>query len=201
MLQIPLIHLLVVLSAIMMLVGGFYYTRDTLAGRTKPNRVSWSMWALAPLISAGAALSSDADGWATVRVVVGGIVPLVIFLASFVNRQSYWRLSSFDISCGVLSVVALIAWGLVDSPKSAILLATVGNTFASIPTLLKAWRYPETETKLIYVTSFISTLLILPAIPVWNIENAAFQMSLLISTAAMVFAVYRTHLFPVAQKQ
>ncbi len=191
MFNIAFIHWLVILSAAIMLVGGYYYTRDTLAGRTKPNRVSWSMWALAPLISAGAALSSDADGWASVRVVVGGIVPLVIFMASFVNKNSYWRLNGFDITCGILSLVALVFWGLADSPRAAIVLATLGNTFASVPTLVKAWRYPETETKITYITSFISVILILPAIPLWNIENAVFQISLLITTGVLLFAVYR----------
>ncbi len=42
---------LVVVSGLLMVWGGYGYLRDTLAGRTKPNRVSWSLWALAPLIS------------------------------------------------------------------------------------------------------------------------------------------------------
>ena len=187
-------QLLVIVSALLMIWGGYAYFRDTLAGKTKPNRVSWFLWALAPLVSIGAAFSADADVWASVRVIIGGIVPAIIFLVSFVNKNSYWRLERFDWFCGGLSLLALFFWALADSPLIAILLATIANTFASIPTFIKAWHYPETETKLIFVTSFLSAILIIPAIPEWNIENSAFQIMLMVSTAALLFAVYRKQL-------
>lgn len=191
MFELTLPHFLVILSAVIMLIGGYACVRDTLSGKTKPNRVSWFLWALAPLISVGAALSSNADIWPMIRVIVGGVVPLTVFIASYANRHGYWRLTRFDIGCGALSLLALMFWIFANSPLVAILLATSSNTLASIPTLVKAWKYPETETKLIYLTSFISTLLILPSIPVWNIENSAFQISLLVTTGVLLFAVIR----------
>ena len=184
-------QLLVVISTLLMFWGGYDYLRDTLAGKTKPNRVSWSLWALAPLISLGAAFSADADLWASVRVLVGGIVPAVIFLASFINKNSYWRLGRFDWFCGGLSLVALFFWQFADSPLVAVLLATTANTFASVPTFIKAWNYPETESRLIFIMSFLSAVLIIPAIPVWTIANSAFQIGLMLTTGAMVLAIYR----------
>ena len=184
-------QILVVISALLLFWGGYDYLRDTLAGKTKPNRVSWSLWALAPLISLGAAFSADADLWASVRVLVGGIVPAVIFLASFINKNSYWRLGRFDWFCGGLSLVALFFWQFADSPLVAVLLATTANTFASVPTFIKAWNYPETESRLIFIMSFLSAVLIIPAIPVWTIANSAFQIGLMLTTGAMVLAIYR----------
>ena len=163
-------HSLVIISTLLMLWGGYAYFRDTLAGRTKPNRVSWFLWALAPLVSLSAAFSVDADIWASVRVLVGGVVPGVIFLGSFFNRKSYWQLTWFDWFCGGLSLTALLFWQLASSPLIAVLLATAANTFASIPTFIKAWNFPETETRLIYINSFLSAVLIIPAIPVWNLS-------------------------------
>ena len=151
--MLTLAQWLVVVSAVLMLWGGYDYLRDTLAGKTKPNRVSWSLWALAPLISLGAAFSAGADLWASVRVIVGGIVPATIFFASFVNKNSYWRLKTFDWFCGGLSLAALIFWQIADSPLMAVLLASLANTFASVPTFVKAWNYPETESRLIFIMS------------------------------------------------
>ena len=153
---------LVIVSALLLLWGGYACLRDTLAGRTKPNRVTWFLWALAPLVSFGAAFSADADNWASVRVLVGGIVPAVIFLGSFVNKNSYWRLTRFDWLCGGLSLTALLFWQFVNSPLIAVLLATAANAFASIPTFIKAWNFPETESRLIFVTGFLSAILIIP---------------------------------------
>ena len=184
-------QLLVVVSVLLMVWGAYDYLRDTLAGKTKPNRVSWSLWALAPLISLGAAFDANADVWASIRVLVGGIVPAVIFLASFINKNSYWRLGRFDWFCGGLSLAALVFWQLADSPLVAVLLATAANTLATIPTLVKAWNYPETESRLIFITSFISAILIIPAIPVWTIANSTFQIGLMLTTGALLVAIYR----------
>ena len=187
-------HLLVLFSAGLSIYGSYAYIRDTLKGTSKPNRVSFFLWALAPLIGTSAALYAHADVWATVRIFMSGFMPLLIFLASFINLQSYWKLTAFDYLCGAFSVLALVIWGLADSPQLAILFAAIADGFACIPTLRKAWYYPETETGMAYIMSFIAALIVIPAIPVWNIENSAFQIYLLSANTLLMFAVYRKRL-------
>ena len=187
------VHYLVVLSAIINIAGSYVYIKDTLKGKTKPNRVSWLMWSIAPLIGTLAALSLHADIWATVRIFLAGFLPLIIFIASFINQQSYWKLTKFDFICGMCSVFAIVVWVFIDLPRISILLAAIGDGFAALPTLVKAWKYPETETGLTYITSFLAVLLIIPSIPKWNIENSAFQIYLLIANALLLFAVYRKY--------
>lgn len=192
--DISFVHWLVILSALISLSGNLVYIRDTLAGRTKPNRVSWSLWAAAPIIATVAALSAHADGWATVRIFISGFTPLLVFAASFLNPNAYWKLGKFDFICGAVAVIGLILWGLADSPRLAILFLAIADGFACIPTLIKAWKHPETETGFAYITSFVAVLIVLPSIPVWNIENSAFQIYLLIANTALLFTVYRKKL-------
>src|SRR3989339_1097658 len=96
-------HWLVIISVLISVGGSYTYISDTLSGKTKPNRVSWLMWSLAPLISLGAALSSGGDLWANMRVFTAGFIPLVIFCVSFINPKSYWKLNFFDLACGLCS--------------------------------------------------------------------------------------------------
>lgn len=184
-------HWLVVLSAVISITGASAYIRDTLSGKSKPNRVTWGMWALSPLIGTVAAFSANADVWATTRIFLAGFLPLLVFIASFVNPKSYWRLTIFDLLCGVCSILALVVWGITSSPIFAILIAATGDGFATLPTLKKAWVHPETETGITYIAGFVSVLLIIPSIPVWNIENSAFQAYLLIANTLLLFVVYR----------
>lgn len=193
-LGLSFIHWLVILSAFISIAGSAAYIHDTLKGKTKPNRVSWSMWAIAPLIGTAAALYSHADIWATTRIFLAGFIPLLVILASFINPQSYWKLTIFDFVCGIFSLLALIVWGGINSPRSAILFAAIGDGFAAIPTIRKAWQYPETETGLTYLAGFIAVVLIIPSIPEWNIENSAFQIYLLIVNTLLLFVVYRKRL-------
>ena len=188
------VHWLVILSALISIGGAAVYIRDTITGETRPNLVSWSMWALAPLIGTAAAFASGADIWATVRIFLAGFLPLLVVIASFFNKNSFWRPTIFDLACGVFSLLALVVWGLTDSPKVAILLAAIGDGFAAMPTIVKAWKFPETETGAVYIASLVSVILVIPSIPTWNIENSAFQIYLLVVNVILVAAVYRKKL-------
>lgn len=192
---ISFVHWLVVISALISVAGSAAYIRDTLAGRTKPNRLSWAMWAIAPLIGTGAALYANADPWTTVRIFLAGFIPLLVVFFSFFNRKSYWKLGVFDFICGALSLVALAAWLIADSPRIAILLAAAGDGFAALPTIKKAWINPETETGLTYIASLVSVILVLPSITIWNIENASFQIYLLVVNTILIISVYRRRFF------
>jgi hypothetical protein len=191
MFEISFVHWLVIISVFISVGGSITYIRDTITGKTKPNRVSWGLWAFAPLVGTAAAFSAHADLWATSRIFLAGFIPLIVFIVSFVNRNSYWKLTLFDFLCGACSVVALIVWLAIDSPSLAILFAALGDGFAALPTIVKAWKYPETESGFIFIASLISVLLILPSIPKWDIVNSAFQIYLLVVNAALIAAVYR----------
>ncbi len=194
-LGIAFVHWLVILSALISLTGSIAYIRDTIKGTTKPNRVSYFVWALAPILGAAAAVAAGADLWATIRVFVSGLIPLVVLLVSVFNPQSYWKITRFDLLCGVAALVALGFWLLADSPIIAILFFAIADGFALIPTLIKAWRFPETETGYAYIAGLIAVLLVIPSIPVWNIENSAFQIYLLIANILLIGCVYRKKLF------
>lgn len=193
-LGLAFVHWLVVLSVCISITGSIAYIRDTIKGTTKPNKVSYFVWALAPLLGTGAALDAGADFWATVRVFISGLVPFATLMVSFFNPQSYWKLSIFDWLCGAFALIALGFWLLAGSPVIAVLLLAIADGFALIPTLIKTWRYPETETGYAFVAGLIAVLLVLPSIPVWNIENSAFQIYLLIANIALIVAVYRKKL-------
>jgi hypothetical protein len=195
MIEFSFAHWLVIISVCISVFGGVVYVRDTIRGSTKPNRVSWSMWALAPLIGAGAALNAHADAWATSRILLAGLIPLIVFIASFVNRRSYWKLTFFDFLCGVCSLMAIISWFSAHSPTIAVLLSALGDGFASLPTIHKAWLHPETETGTTFLAGLIATVLVLPSIPIWNIQNSAFQIYLMVVNVVLLFAIYRRRIF------
>ena len=91
----------------------------------------------------------------------------------------------------ICSIVAIVLWAVLNSPRMAILLAAIGDGFASLPTIVKAWKFPKTETGITYAAGLVSSLLFIPSIPEWNIENSAFQIYLLIGNSAILFAIYR----------
>jgi hypothetical protein len=188
------VQYLVLLGAIIQLVGALSYIRGTLRGVTKPNRVTWLLWGVIPIIGTGAAWS-DGVRWAALPVFMAGFCPLLVFAFSFVNRNAFWKLGWLDYVCGLFSVVAIILWVLTRTPAVAIVLFIIADAFAAAPTLVKAWHHPETENIGPYVAGFASQLTALAAFKLFTVSEIAFPLYLLLINAALVLVIKRDTLF------
>ncbi len=132
------------------------YLLDMRAGRVQPNRVSWFLWGVPPLIAAGIAWGEGARDSAAL-VALFGVCPLIIVGASFFMRQARWALGSFDYACGALSVMALAVWIGLDHPFYATLMSIGADSCASLPTLRKSWRSPFSESWMPYLLGGIGS--------------------------------------------
>ncbi len=181
---------LVFVGAVIQLIGIYPYIKETVRGDTKPNRMSWLMWSLAPLIATAAALTNGV-GWAVLPVFMSGFAPLLVFIASFINKNSYWKLERFDYICGACSLLALVLWGITKEPVVAIVFAIASDGFAAVPTLIKSWKYPETETITPFTTGVLNSLTSFAAIKAWTFSAYAFPVYLVFINLSISFAIYR----------
>lgn len=180
---------LVLLGAAANIFGGFYYIKDTLAGTTKPNRVTWLMWSIAPLIGTVAALAAQVT-WAVLPVFMAGFVPLLVFAASFKNKNAYWQLRKLDYLCGLFSLLALILWAITKEPVVAIALALASDGFAVVPTFIKSWTDPDTESSIAYSTGVFSALTGFAAVNNWNFSEYGWPIYLVIANASLLISIY-----------
>jgi hypothetical protein len=186
-----MLQYLVFIGAAVQLIGIYSYIKGTVRGETKPNRVTWFMWSVAPLIATAAAISNGV-GWAVLPVFMSGFAPLLVFIASFVNPNSYWKLERFDYFCGFCSVLALILWGITRQPDIAIIFSIASDGFAAVPTLIKSWRYPETESTTPFTTGIFNSLTSFPAIQIWAFSAYAFPVYLVVINAALSLVILRS---------
>ncbi len=107
------------LGIIIVSLGGLTYFYKTLKGEVQPNRITWILWALAPLIAFAAQIKQGVgiQSWITF---VYGFVPLLVLLASFINKKSYWKITKLDLVFGFLSLVGLILWQITGVGNVAI---------------------------------------------------------------------------------
>jgi hypothetical protein len=185
---------IVILGAIVQLSGIFYYVKDVIKGRAKPNKVTWLLWSIAPIIGTFAAISSGVR-WAVLPVFMSGFAPLLVFIFSLFSKKSYWRIEKFDYVCGFFSIFALILWAITSQPLVAIIFAIFSDFSAGIITLKKAWLYPETETQAPYSTGVFSALTSFFAIIIWTPANFLFPAYLVFMNGLILFAIYRKKIF------
>lgn len=181
---------LVFVGAVVQLWGIYAYIKETLRGNVKPNRVTWLLWSLAPLIATGAAVS-DGAGLSALPVFMSGFGPFLVLLATFRNKNAYWELKRLDYLCGFFSVVALVLWLITKQPVAAILFAILSDTLAAIPTLRKAWRHPETEDATAFTTGVFSAATSFSAIKIWSFPQWAFPAYLVCMNGLIAIGALR----------
>ena len=181
----------VILGAVINLLGGISYVWDTLQGKVKPNRVSWGLWAFASFIAFAAELQQGVGIQALMTFMVG-FTPFLIFVASFFNKKSYWKLGKFDMWCGILSVFGLILWNVTKVGNIAIIFSIFADLTAGIPTLVKAYRFPETENYIEFTSSFINAIITILTLTVWNFEYYGFPIYIfLFDLTAIIFIKFK----------
>ena len=154
-------------------LGAAVYLRDTLRGTTKPNRVTWLLWAVAPLLAAVVELN-EGVGLRALPTFMVGFMPLLVFIGSFHNPASVWKIRRIDYACGAMSVVGTVTWLVTRNGILAISAAIAADFMAGVPTLTKSWTHPETETVHTYIGAVVSMLIVLLTIENWTFDVAAF---------------------------
>jgi hypothetical protein len=116
-----------------------------------------------------------------------GFMPLLIFVSSFHNSASVWGVRRIDYACGAMSVVGTIVWFATQNGVLAITAAMAADFLAGVPTLMKSWTHPETETIHSYIGAVISMGVVLLTITQWTFEVAAFPIFIvLVGTVEVV---------------
>lgn len=174
-----------ILGALVVLFGDLTYLIETIQGRVQPNRMSWLMWGVAPLIAFAAAISQGV-GISTITTFAIGAIPILIFFATFVNRKAYWKLTILDIPCGVLSALALVLWYITKDANIAVSLSILSDFAAFIPTYKKAYTHPQSESSKIFLFNAIGTGITLLSLQKWTFAAYAFPLYVMVACMVIV---------------
>jgi hypothetical protein len=181
---------IVFLGVALILLGSADYIINTIKGKTKPNRVTWLIWSVAPIIGTAAAISNGVT-WAILPTFMAGFAPLLVFIVSFFNKKSYWKLGGGDYLCGALAIIALVLWGVTKDPNVAIFFSILADLLAATPTLIKAWHHPETESATFFIMSAIAQITGFIAMKEWSFSESAFGIYLFIVNISLAVIIYR----------
>jgi hypothetical protein len=181
---------IVYLSLIFSVYGIYFLIRDILQGKTKPNLVTWFFWSLAPLVGTFLQLKAGA-GLSVLPVFLAGFFPLIIFVIAVLQKNAYWKLTTFDILCGVFSLIALVLWIATGKAGISILFAILSDAFAAIPTLVKSWKFPDTETAMGYMPGIFNNILGLLVIKEWIFSIYSFGIYFIVLNTVLIIFIKR----------
>jgi hypothetical protein len=179
-----------IIGAIIGSLGGFYYLYETIAGKAQPNRITWLLWGLFPMVIFVAQRAKGVEGLSWTSF-VAGFMPLLILAASLFNKKAYWKSEPRDFGLMAAAILGIILWGITDNPNLAILFSLLADLLAGIPTLIKAYRYPQSESWIAYAVSTFGFGISLLSVHTYNFENTGFVAYLFILNAALAVLASR----------
>jgi hypothetical protein len=172
-------HNFVIVGTLIGAAGAFVYLWQTIKGKVKPNKVSFLLWSIAPMIAFAAQINQKV-GLESLMTFSTGFLPFLTFIASFINKNAEWKLTRFDLACGILSVVGLILWLITKVGNVAIFFSIVADGLAAFPTLKKAYKYPETEIAWPWLATCFGVALTLLTLKEWTFANSGFILYIFI---------------------
>lgn len=180
-----------IVGAIIASVGGISYLIDTIRGKVKPNRVTWILWGLFPLITFAAQRSEGVGGLSWVSF-AAAFTPLLIFAASFLNSKAYWKTEVVDYYCLAFGLVGIALWAVTKNANLAILFSILADLSAGIPTIRKSYTHPHTESWKAFGLVLAGFTVSLLSIHEWTFANYAFVVYLvLINVLLTALAIRR----------
>lgn len=139
-----------VLAIVIALIGYIPYIRNCILDKTKPHIISWFTWALVSYLAFGIQFLNEGGVGSFVNLFMG-IICTVIFILGLKNGTKDIR--KVDIVAFVLALIAIVLWLIVKQPLLSIILVVFIDIMSFLPTLLKGWRKPWTETAVTFLLS------------------------------------------------
>ncbi len=163
------------------------YIRDIFKGTTKPHKYSWLIWTI--LQSTGAIIIfNESPGWGAMSLAIGAIFCGYIFFLSLSRGTK--NITKFDTICLIGALLALGVWVFLKNPIISIVLVSLIDFIGFLPTLIKAYKDPESETKTTYLLSVFSVGLSLIALVEYNFSTVIYLLSLFITNLVCVLLIY-----------
>lgn len=154
------------------------YIRDILHGTTRPNIFSFALWSVMLFISIFAQISAGAS-W-SVLLIMGDCIGTTTIVLLCLAGYGYGKYGRLEWICTGLAVLAVVSWQLTQEPLLAILFAVVADALAAVPTVLKAYRDPWSESAAQWLLIAAAGALAIASSTIFDVANIIFPAYLLI---------------------
>jgi hypothetical protein len=177
------------LGLIAILIGVYSYIpyfRDIFSGKTKPHAFTWFVWFLLTTVAFFAQIADGGGAGAWVTGFTALVTLVVTLVALRVARQNIVRL---DWVFFIGSLASLGVWAVTKSPTGSVVLITLIDALAFVPTFRKSFHKPDEETAITYALSALKFGVSLAALGSLTLTTTLYPLSLVVTNALFVLMV------------
>lgn len=159
------------------------YIRDIYRGKTKPHVFSWFLWGVitATVFLVQKSSGSGAGSWVT------GVASVMNFsVAALGFSKGERKFFLVDWICFFGALVGVVTWIFTKEPLLAVIILTLTDAIAYIPTFRKGFSKPFEETISTWVMSMLQFLIALLAFDVLSFLNIFYPVALSILNGVFI---------------
>ncbi len=179
-----------ILSSLVVVIGGIPYLVDIHKKRVHPHVLSWIGWAFITALGASAMLA-EGSTWAVAILLANTLLCVSISVYAVIKKVGVWSTGIHDFIFFGLGILGLVLWQTLDLPILAIVCAILADLFFGLPTIIKTFKDPASETIFVWLTASVSGLLSLFAVRNFMFAEAGYPLYLLIYDTIMLLLVLR----------
>ncbi len=179
-----------IVSSLFILIGAIPYIKDIFKKQVRPHVLSWLGWGLITGLGA-AAMYADGSTWMAVIVFTNTVACLSIVFFSVIRKVGVWETSHLDWFFFFMGILGVVLWQTLDMAVLALICAIIADFAFGIPTIIKTYKNPETETPFVWVAATLSGLFSLFAIQVIAFHEIAYPVYLLFFDSAVLLLVLK----------
>lgn len=143
------------ISGGLVVISSIPYIRDILLKKTTPERTTWFIWGILLAIAFFAQLSKGGT-WSLILTAADFLTVIIIFILSI--KRGVGGTTKLDIFSLAGAGISLILWYITSDAFYALILIIVIDFFGGLPTLVKAYKKPYSETTIAYMICSLGAL-------------------------------------------
>lgn len=174
------------LSGVAILLSFVPYIRDIFRGKTRPERMSWLIWAILGLIAFFAQLAKGGT-FSTIFTAAQAAGDLSIFILGI--KYGVGGLVKRDIIALIGAVIGLILWYLTKEAAVALFIVIFVDALGVVLTVIKSYEQPKTETVSTWVLTFIAGVLACLAVGRFNFILLSFPFYISLAGLSILIAI------------
>ncbi len=171
------------------IIGHIPYIIDTLRKRTKPHIFTWIIWTTVTLLAflGQWAKGGGAGSWGT------GITSMMALIITLVAiKHGTKDITAPDTILFIIALSAIIPWYFTKDPTLSVIIATLIDACAFIPTIRKTFKNPKSETFATYSLNIIRHTLSLIALERYNLATILYPLYLLFMNTFITIIMVRS---------
>jgi hypothetical protein len=178
-----------IITSLLSIICFLPYLRDIFNKKSTPHIYSWLVWSI--LQAEGTiAIIVGHGSYGALGIGIGTLFCSLIFFLSF--KYGTKNITRFDKICLAGSILSVVLWIFTKDPTLAVILISVIDFMAFMPTYRKGYEEPLTETVSTYLLSSISSIFALVALTDYSVATSLYLVSLVLSNGIFVIIlIYR----------